>query len=206
MAAISLVQGREDLKAFVRFPMDLYADDPLWVPPLIIEQMETLDPKRNPAFQGAEARLYLARQEGRIVGRVAAIHSLAANQHHGSRNLRFGWFDTVEDYGVAAALLDAVEDWARQLQLTTISGPQGFCDLDPQGLLIEGFQHPPTIATIYNRPYYAAFLERHGFAKDADYVELQLSRERQAGLPPRLQRVMAAVQRRSGVRVLEFAH
>jgi GNAT superfamily N-acetyltransferase len=201
---IKRVLNRRDLKAFVRLPFGLYAKCPQWVPPLDMEQLEILDPARNPAFAEADARLYLALRDGQPVGRVAAIHSRAANQHQHGHNLRFGWFETVEDYAVARALLGAVEDWARELGLDTITGPQGFCDLDPQGMLIEGFQHLPTIVTYYNHPFYPLFLERYGFSKDMDYVELLLTRGEQSGLPPRLQRLVAAVQGRSQWRVLEF--
>lgn len=206
MLEIKRVESRRDLKAFVRLPFALYEGCSWWVPPLLRELMETLDPAQNPAFEQAEAKLFLAVRDGRPVGRVAAIHSRQANLHHDQRNLRFGWFETIADYGVAQALLAAVEDWAWELGLETISGPQGFCDLDPQGMLIEGFEELPTIATYYNYPYYPQYLERYGFAKEVDYVELQLRVEDQTGLPPRLARLADAVERRCKVRVLELKH
>ena len=130
-------------------------------------------PGRNPAFENAEACCYLARRDGRIVGRVAAILSHAANTKYGTRNLRFSWFDAIDDFEVASALLGAVEEWGRQKGMDTLTGPHGFTDLDPEGLLVEGFNELATIAVFYNHPYYPRLLERYGFTKDVDYVEFQ---------------------------------
>ena len=103
--SISAVASQADLKRFIRFPEVLYRENPYWVPPLIRDEIETLTPGRNPAFDKAEACCYLAWQDGRIVGRIAAILNQAANDKYGTRNLRFSWFDTIDDFEVASALL-----------------------------------------------------------------------------------------------------
>ena len=162
---------RKEMVEFVRLPFFLYRDSPMWVPPLIRDDLETFDERRNPAFENAEGRFFIARQDGRPVGRIAAIISHAANQKYQTANLRFGWFECIEDYEVARALLDAACAWGRERGLTTVTGPLGFTDLDPEGMLIEGYDKLPTIAGVYNFPYYPQFLERYGFVKEIDYVE-----------------------------------
>jgi hypothetical protein len=169
--AISTVDTRAHLKRFVRFPWTLYHGDPYWVPPLIMDELDTLTPGKNPAFEKAEARLFTAHRDGKMVGRIAAILSHAANEKYGTKNLRFGWFDTVDAFEVARALLDAACAWGRERGMETVTGPHGFTDLDYEGLLIEGFNELPTISVIYNRPYYPVLLERYGLTKDVDFVE-----------------------------------
>ncbi len=170
---ITPVESRTELKSFILFPHRLYRGNPYWVPPLILDELDTLSPGRNPAFEQAEARLFLATRGGRIVGRIAAILSHAANRKYGTRNLRFGWFDCVHSYEVAKSLFDAAAAWGRQRGLTTMTGPHGFTDLDPEGLLVEGFGERATISTIYNHSYYPLLVERYGFEKEVDYVEFQ---------------------------------
>ncbi len=183
--SISVVQSRSELKSFILFPHRLYRGNSSWVPPLIADELDTLSPGRNPAFDEAEAKLFLARRQGTIVGRIAAIISHAANRKYATRNLRFGWFDSVQSHEVAKALLDAAAQWGRERGMVTMTGPHGFTDLDPEGLLIEGFQERATIATIYNHPYYPLLLERYGFEKEIDYVEYQGSVPVDTVLPER---------------------
>jgi hypothetical protein len=184
--SISVVESPSELKRFILFPHRLYRGNPYWVPPLINDERDTLSPGRNPAFDAAEARLFLARRQGIIVGRIAAIISHAANRKYGTRNLRFGWFDAVHSHEVATSLLDAAALWGRQRGMVTMTGPHGFTDLDPEGLLIEGFHERATIAVIYNKPYYPQLLERYGFEKEVDYVEFQGSVPVGTGLPDRM--------------------
>jgi hypothetical protein len=171
--AVTPVESRLELKSFIQFPHRLYRSNPYWVPPLIMDELDTLSPGRNPAFEQAEARLFLARRSGRIVGRIAAILSHAANRKYGTRNVRFGWLDFIHSYEVAKSLLDAAAAWGRERGMTTMTGPHGFTDLDPEGMLIHGFQERATISTIYNYPYYPRLVERCGFEKQVDYVEFQ---------------------------------
>lgn len=193
------VESRADLKRFILFPHRLYRGNPFWVPPLIRDEMDTLSPVSNPAYEHAEARLYLARRNGTVVGRVAAILSHAANRKYGTRNLRFGWFDAVESVEVARALLDAAAAWGRERGMVTMTGPQGFTDLDPEGMLVDGFRERATISTIYNHPYYPALLERCGFRKDVDYVEFQGQVPPGTVLPSRLVELAEWAARRSRV-------
>lgn len=199
---IKEVTSRRDLKTFVKLPFWLYRDHPNWVPPLIRDEMETLDPRRNPAFETAEARLFLAYKDDQLVGRVAAILSHIANQKYQTKNLRFGWLEFIEDFDTASALLGAVEDWARELGMETVTGPHGFCDLDRQGMLIEGFDRLATIATNYNPPFYPRYLERYGFVKDVDYVEIRSQDPN--NIPETVLKLAKRMRGKNQVRLVEF--
>ncbi len=201
---VSLVGSRADLKRFIRFPYSLYRGNPCWVPPLMSDELDTLSPSKNPAFENAEARLFLARRDGRLVGRVAAILNHAANRKYNTTNMRFGWFDTVDDYEVAAALLDAVVGWARERGMTTITGPHGFTDLDPEGLLVEGFNELATMAVIYNHPYYPGLLERYGLAKDVDYVEFRATAPQDGALPEKPLKMAEWAAKRNSFRIIHY--
>jgi ribosomal protein S18 acetylase RimI-like enzyme len=200
---ISVVKDRRDLSRFVTFPIGLLGRFPGYVPPLVSDDMSTLSPKRNPAFENAEARLFLARRDGQIVGRVAAILSHAANRKWGTKNLRFGWFDSVDDPEVFAALFAAVEAWGREKGMETLTGPHGFTDMDPEGMLIEGFGELGTIATVWTAPYYPALIERLGFTKEVDWVEF-LGTTPPDGIPERMIRLGEFVLKRNKFRIARY--
>lgn len=206
MAIVEIVPVKDkgDLLDFVRFPMDLYADCPCYVPPLISDEMETFTPSCNPAYETADAQPFLAKREGRVVGRIVAIISHAANEKFGRRNVRFGWFDSVDDISVAAALFRAVEDWGRARGMETVTGPQGFNQFGKAGMLIDGFDQLATMATYYNYPYYNNLLEGCGFEKDVDYVEYRVPNLSTSSYPPRLFELAEKLKHRKQYRVLEF--
>ena len=203
---VSTVGSRAELKRFIRFPRELYRGNPYWVPPLVFDEIDTLTPGRNPAFEDAEARLFLARRNGRIVGRIAAILSHAANRKYGAKNLRFGWFDTVDEFEVARALLDAARAWGREKGMETLTGPHGFSDLDPEGLLVEGFNELATMTVIYNHPYYPVLLERYGLAKDVDYVEFQAQSPEGAVIPEKMIKLAEWAAKRNNFRLLKYTN
>jgi len=200
------VLNKKDLKTFVKIPFQLYKGNPYWVPQLIHDDMEIFNRQKNPAFDNAEARQFLAYKNGRPVGRIAAIHSRVANQKYKTKNLRFGWFDAPDDPEVAAALFKVVEDWAKELGMETLTGPHGFCDLDPQGMLVEGFDQLATIAGYYNFPYYQKLVEDQGFQKEIDYVEFRTQVPEMSAFPEKLLRLAERIKERGGLRVLKFAN
>jgi GNAT superfamily N-acetyltransferase len=164
----------KDLKSFIRFPYMLYRGNSNWVPPLFGNEYHTLRQDKNPAFENCEAKYWLAYRQDRIVGRIAGIinrlHIEKWKQHY----MRFGWIDFIDDAGVSEALFKTVESWARETGMTAVHGPLGFTDLDPEGMLIEGFDELGTLATIYNYPYYATHMEKMGYIKDVDWIEYEL--------------------------------
>lgn len=200
---VKTVVAKRDLKAFIAVPFDIYKANPYWVPPLIGEELKNFDKVHNPAFKNADSRLFIAYKNGKPVGRIAAIISSAANGKYKTKNLRFGWFDTIDDYEVADALFKVVEKWGKELGMNTLTGPHGFSDLDPEGMLVEGFDHLPTIAVIYNHPYYPVYAEKYGFKKDVDYLEF-LCEIPGPELLEKLLRIADRIKERSSFKILEF--
>ena len=172
MTAVEIVpvRGRRMLKQFIRFPFDLFKNCPQWVPAFEDDELKSLG-EENPSLSFCERELYLARRDGKIVGRVAAILNRKANEKWKENTVRFGWIDFVEDFDVAKALVDAVIAWGRERGATKVKGPLGFTDMDREGLLVEGFEHDSPFTVIYNFPYYGEFLERMGFSKDVDWTQ-----------------------------------
>ena len=168
---VSQVTSKKEMRAFVRFNYELYKECPYAVPDLLEDTLETLDASRNPAFRFCEATFFLARREGRIVGRVAAIINRRANERWNKQEVRFGWIDFIDDLEVSRALLDAVEQWGRERGMKHMVGPLGFTDLDLEGMLTEGFDQLSTLCTIYNYPYYPQHMAKLGLVKETGWVE-----------------------------------
>ena len=154
-----------DRAAFLDFPYALYADAPHYVPPLRLDQKNVLDARKNPFFEHGAIELFLAERGGRVVGRVAAIENGQHLAKYADGNGFFGFFDTVDDYDVAGALLDAAAGWLRARGLTGVRGPANPTMNDVAGLLVDGFDRPPSILLPYNFPYYRDFLERWGMER-----------------------------------------
>lgn len=154
-----------DRKAFLDFPYRLYADERHYVPPLRMDQKNVLDPKKNPFFEHGTIERFVAERGGEVVGRVAAIENGQHLAKYADGNGFFGFFDTVDDYAVAEALLDAAAGWLRGRGLTGVRGPANPTLNDVAGLLVGGFDRPPSILLPYNFPYYQTFLERWGFER-----------------------------------------
>ena len=161
-------------KAFVDFFYDLYRDSPYAVPYLYLAEKLTLKPGSNPAFEFCEAQCFLAYNDGKVVGRVAAIINHRANDYWKREMARFGWFDFVDDPKVSEALLLAVEKWGKDKGMTEIAGPFGFEDMDREGMLVDGFNELSSMYVNYNYPYYPKHMDRLGYRKDNDYVEYRI--------------------------------
>ena len=166
---VSEVRSRRDRDAFIKFQWRIYVDDPAWVPPLIIERKTFLNRDRHPFYKHGDAALFLARQNGEIVGRIMASDDPNYNSLHHSNIGCFGLFECIDDRKVAAALLDAAEGWLRRKGRHEIMGPIDYSTNYVCGLLIAGFQFPPTILTAHNPPYYAELIEGCGFEKRIDF-------------------------------------
>ena len=172
---IKRVETKKDLKAFIEFHYDLYEGDPYDAPNLYSDELNTLSRDKNAAFDFCEAEYFLALKEGKVVGRVAAIINHKANEKWEKKDVRFGWIDFIDDSEVSSALLKAVEDYGKEKGMTSIVGPLGFTDMDPEGMLTWGFDQLGTMATIYNYDYYPKHMEKlGGWEKDNDYVEYRL--------------------------------
>lgn len=204
MITIKQVETKKELKRFIRFNYELYKDNPYSVPDLYEDMLNTFSEK-NAAMEFCEAAYFLAyREDGTLVGRVAAIINRKANEQWGLKTVRFGWIDFVDDEEVSEALLRKVEEWGRERGMTQIEGPLGFTDMDAEGMLIEGFEELSTMATIYNFPYYQRHVERLGFEKAADWVELLMTVPKETGMPERLSRIAEIVMKKYDLRIKKY--
>ena len=190
------------LKQFVHFGIDLYKGNEYYVPALVIDEIDTLNPAKNPAFDFCESRYFMAFRDGKPVGRIAAIINRQVNERSGKKTVRFGFVDFIDDDEVVDALFDAVKDWGRQKGLDTLVGPLGFTDMDNEGMLTDGFDQLGTMATIYNYPYYNTQMKRMGFEVDASWVEFKVMMPE--GIPDKHQRICDIVRRKYGVRNVHF--
>ncbi len=197
---IKKVTSRKELKKFVDFHYDLYEGCPYDVPNLFSDELNTLSPEKNAAFDFCEAEYYLAYKDGKLSGRVAAIINKRANQKWNRQSVRFGWIDFIDDIEVSTALLKAVEDFGRSRGMKEVVGPLGFSDMDPEGMLTWGFDKLGTMATIYNYPYYPQHIEKMGgWVKDNDYVEFYM--EVPDKVPEKYARIAELVESRYNLHV-----
>lgn len=189
------VKSRCQLRTFVNFPEKLYKDNPYYVPPLVFDQMDTLDQKRGAAQEFCDSKLYLAYKDGKLAGRVAAIVNHKANEQWNHKEVRFGWIDFIDDREVSQALMEKVEEFGRQYGMESIVGPLGFTDFDPEGMLVEGFDVLSTMALIYNYPYYNDHMAAMGFQKDADWIEYKVTIPEES--PERWERMFKIISQRT---------
>ena len=201
---IKKVSTQMDYQTFVEFPFVLYKDNPFWVPPLVKDEIETLDPKLNPVYQNATASLFLAYKNGEVVGRVAAIINWIEVKEIKKNKVRFGWFDFVDDINVSKTLLEAVISFGKNLKMEIIEGPVGFSNLDKAGMLIEGFKEPNTIITLYNFPYYSKHLEKLGFNVAAKWVEYEIKIDDFESSPERVKRFSKLIMDKYELTLLNF--
>lgn len=201
---IKEINTSKEFLDFVKFPFKLYKDNPYWVPPLIKDELETLDSKRNPVYQNATAHFYLAYKEGEIVGRIAAIINWIEVKEVKKSKVRFGWFDVIDDLNVSQLLLDQVVALGKKNKLESIEGPVGFSNLDKAGLLLEGFEENNTMITLYNAPYYSKHLEKLGYEISAKWVEYEIKIDDFESSPEKVKRFSKLVMDRYNLTLLNF--
>jgi len=166
---VSPVQNDASLWEFLRLPWHIYQGDPYWVPPILSQQRQFLDPRRGSFFEIGEARYFLACQDGRPVGRLSAHINRLHDQHHGLETGFFGFFECIPDREVAAALFEAAAAWLREGGKTRLVGPLNFGIYDEMGLLVEGFDVMPVLFQTHNPPYYQDLLTSLGFVQAMDW-------------------------------------
>ena len=200
---IKPVTTRKELQQFVQFFYDLYRDCKYAVPYIYSEEMSALREDKNTSFECCEAQYFMAFRDGKLVGRVAAIINHRANERWDRKQVRFSWFDFVDDPEVSAALLKTVEDWGRQKGMTEIAGPIGFIDTDREGMLVDGFDTLSTMYINYNYPYYPQHMEQlAGYEKANDWVELRVKVPER--VPDKFAKITEMVRKRYGLRVHKF--
>jgi hypothetical protein len=194
---IVAIEGAKGRDRFLRLPWRLYAHDPAWVPNLLLLQREAVDPKKNPFFEHGEAQLFVARKDGRDAGRISAHIDRLHNEFHGERTGFFGFFESVDDPDVAAALFAAAEGWLRQRGMERARGPMNFSVNEEVGLLVDGFEHPPMIAMTHALPYYDRLVKAAGYEKA---VDLYAYRWDIKPPPARIMKVVQMARETPGVR------
>lgn len=196
---IRRVTSNRDLDSFVRLPFQLYENDPNWVPPLVADLRNALTPGKGPFWNHAERELFLAENSSGVVGRIAGIVDHNYNQVRGSHTGFWGYFESVNDLSVAAALFAAATGFVRDQGCDRILGPANPSLNDESGLLIAPFDSPPMIRMSYNPPYYPRLVEACGFAKAKDLYAYVI--DVAMPIPEKLQRVMTRLKQRPGVAV-----
>lgn len=189
---IQEVISRRQLRQFVTFPDRLYRNCPQYVPALHSDQIRSLT--KSPSLEYCTRKMWLALDDGnRVTGRICAIINPRYNELYGKKCCRFGWFDVVEEYEVAKALVEVASAWASEQGMTQLHGPLYYNTLGKQGMLVEGFENVPQANTLYNYPYYPEFLERMGFVKECDWVQYLMS---DWHLPDKIQRLSESLKKR----------
>ena len=195
---------RKEIKKFSMFSTNMYKDNKYYVPDLLMDNLDTFNPAKNPASEFCDSKLFMAYRDGKAVGRVAGIINRVVNEKCNEKNVRFGFIDFVDDEEVSAALMAAVEDWGRSQGMDHIVGPLGFTDMDPEGMLIEGFDQVSTMATIYNHPYYQQHIEKLGFERETDWVEFKIVVP--DVIPEKMVRICEIVKKKYNVRNIKYTN
>jgi len=200
MIKVKLVENKEDRKKFVKFKFDLYKKNKFWVPPFFNDEIKSIDPEKNKAFSFSDAQFYLFEKDGRIVGRVGLI--ITKNSEKEKDFVKLSRFECIEDYDIARFIFDFAKNWAKEKGKKFLHGPLGFTNFDTQGLLVEGFDKIPTVASVYNFEYYKDFFEKYGFKKEIDWVEYELKTPDE--IPQKAIKISEIVKKRYDVRIADF--
>lgn len=200
MIEIIEVKTKKEIREFVDFPTKLYKGVKQYVHPLRFDEINNFNPKKNASLEECDVQLFLAKQDGKIVGRIAGIIQRSYNKKVGQTRCRFSRFDAINDIEVAHALFGAVENWAREQGMNIVHGPLGFNDLDREGMLIEGFDEIATFEEQYNFPYYKDLLEACGYEKETDWLEYKIF---PSPLDERTDRIADMVLKRYNLRVVQ---
>ncbi len=203
MFEIKEVRDQKGLRQFVRFPFTIYKGNPWWIPPIVKDEMKQLSPDSNPFFRDIDARFWTAWKDGRMAGRIGALIDHRYNRKHGLKMGRITRMEFLDDREVSRGLFGTAEKWIREQGMEAVHGPLGLSNLDNQGLLIEGFEYLPSIASVYHLPYYRQHFEENGYEKENDWVEFRLSLGEAA--VKKASRGAEIVKKRYGFEVKKFA-
>ena len=193
------VASKADREAFIRFQWEPYRGNPAFVPPLLMERRDFLNPKKNPFFQHADVELFLARRNGKIVGRIAAIEDRNYNKFHSSKTAYWGLFECLDDEEAARALFRAARDWSRPRGLAQLLGPMNVSTNYDCGLLVDAFELAPYLLMTYNPPYYVRLVEACGQTKAKDLIGWSIDVTKE--VPERVQKLAEKFRKREDLTV-----
>lgn len=198
---IKEVTNQVDRKQFVNLQFDLYKGNQFWVPPVKADEVKSLDPSQNPAFRFCKAKFWLAFQGQLCVGRIGAIINEKHNEKLDTSIGRISRVEFIDDIHVSGALVQVAENWLKEQGMKEVQGPLGFTNLDTQGLLIEGFDHLQSIASVYHLPYYHDHFIQLGYEKEIDWVEFRLTIEE---IPEKAAKLAEMIRQRYQLKILTF--
>ncbi|PLW93620.1 MAG: hypothetical protein C0592_05540 [Marinilabiliales bacterium] len=199
---ITEVKSKEEKKKFVMLPFEIYKGNAYWIPPIIKDEYKIFNTETNPALKYCDANYWIAEENGKCVGRIAAIINHNYNEKIGEKMGRFSRLEFENNPSIAKTLLETAEKWLRGKGMTKVHGPLGFTNLDLQGLLIEGFDRMPSIASVYHLPYYGEVIEDFGYEKENDWVEFRL--ELDDDVPEKAVRLVDMIKKRYKLSVKSF--
>jgi GNAT superfamily N-acetyltransferase len=202
MIEIKEVTTKSGMKDFVKFPFEIYKGSPYWVPPIIADEVDSFDKTKNPVFEHADGRYFLAYKNNKIVGRIAVLLNWQEIKKQGIKKVRFGWYDVIDDLEVSQKLIEKVAEIGRDNNLEYMEGPMGFSNMDKVGVLTYGYDHIGTMITWYNHPYYVQHLEALGMVVEKEYLENKMLFENI--LLENFQRPQELVKRRYKLKELNF--
>ncbi len=206
--SIRKVESPADLKAYMRFPWQVYEKDPNWVPFLFFERKEFFDRTKHPFFETADVEFFMAWRGGRPVGTIAAILNRTHNKFQEEKAAHFGIFEVLPDPEAAAALLETACEWGAKQGMTKILGPANYSSNYEYGLLVDGFDSPPVVMMTYNPAYYVDYIEAAGFAGAMDlwawHTPFDVYGEGAKNLPEKLVRVVGKIQKRHNITIREI--
>lgn len=197
---IEEVKDKKGFNKFLKFPYKLFKDDKMWVPSLLMDEKVTFNKKKNPAFEFCESKIFLAYKGEEIVGRIVGILNNRANEIWKQKRMRFGWFDYINDVNVAQALLNAVENWAKEKGMNEIVGPMGFTDMDKEGMMVEGFDTNCPMACYYNPSYYPPIIEKLGYKKEVDWIQYEIQANQP--IPDKVAKVNELIKNKYNLKII----
>lgn len=199
---INEVVSKQDYKQFVNFVYKHYKDSKNWIPPMKSDELFSINKDKNPAYEFCESKFWLAKDKGKIVGRIGAIINHEYNKKTGKKYGRISRLEFIDDKTLSKSLFEVAENWIKEMGMEKVHGPLGFTNIDQQGLLIEGFDYLPSIASVYNHPYYQQHFEDLGYKKENDWVEFRLT----VGEKPakKASRGAALIKKRYGFKSISF--
>ncbi len=201
MILLKEVVSAKDYKHFVDFPYKLYKDNSYWIPPIKKEEVKILKPETNPAFKFCVAKFWTAWNDNKCVGRIGAIINHDYNKKIGKKIGRFSRVEFIDDQEVSAKMFETAEKWLKEKGMEAVHGPLGFTNFDNQGLLIEGFDYLPSIASVMHFPYYQKHIEDLNYRKEIDWVEFRLKIE---AVPEKAVRLAEIIKKRNNLEVIHF--
>lgn len=203
MITVRELNAHDGLYNFVHFPFLLFGDNPYWAPPIISDEIQNLDPKRNPVFNHVEAKYFMAYRDEQPVGRIAGIINWVEVRELNISKIRFGYFDCIDDPEVSKALLGKVRQMGKENELEFMEGPLGLSNMDKAGMLVEGFDEPNTMITWYGLSHYSSHLEQFGYKKEKEWVEYEIQIPDSS--PPKVERFSKLIRERYNLRVVRFS-